>query len=526
MSRFFQKNFTKLLVVAILVFSLGMTASPWNAQAEDSSKDSNTTLEEPNLVFPVISDTQLGRSEGEPDRFRNAMSQLNQLAPKQDAFVFIGDLTSHGYEEEYDTWSSIFNKHVQPQAEQLIGIGNHEYTYSGHTPEEAQQRFLDKTGMESLYYHKNIKGYDFIMMGEERGYFYSNEQVQWLGDQLKQSEQRDPNKPIFVFLHHGIKDTTYGTEDWYIENDNQRLLRKTLEKYPQVVLVAGHTHYPVSDPKSIYQKDYTAVNSGSIAYIWTEKGYLQGEVPEAEVSNGLLVKVYDDEVVIKRRNFTGARWVQDPWVIETPIKSKEDFKYTDDRDQESPYFDKDADLSVSQITTNSLNISFPQALDNLLTHSYQVTATNQKTGKIANQYKAFSEYYKGEVPSSLEFHVNNLQPATVYQINVQAIDAFGNVSNELITTAITLAESVPEMQEVVNQFEEDGEFANHGVAQSLKAQLKVVNKFVQKNASEKAIKHMSKVKSLLERRKENNQMSDNAYNYLMMSANGLIDKWK
>ncbi|WP_164667725.1 metallophosphoesterase family protein [Virgibacillus doumboii] len=525
MSTVFQKKLTKLLVAAILVFSLGLTAPAWNTQAEDHSDDSNTTSEEPNLVFPVISDTQIGRSEGGPERFDNAMNQLNQLAPNQDAFVFIGDLTSHGYEEEYDIWTSIFNKHIQPQAEQLIGIGNHEYNYS-LTPEESQQRFFEETSMESLYYQKNIKGYDFIMMGEERGYFYSKEQVQWLGEQLKQSEQRDPNKPIFVFLHHGIKDTTYGTEDWYIENDNQRLLRETLKKYPQVVLIAGHTHYPISDPKSIYQEDYTAVNSGSIAYMWTEKGYLQGEVPEAEVSNGLLVKVYDDEVVIKRRNFTGERWVQDPWVIKTPVKSKEDFKYTDDRDQESPYFSKDSILSVSEFNSNSLDLSFPQAVDNLLTHSYQVTAINQKTGKIANQYKAFSEYYKGEVPDILEFPVNNLQPATAYQINVQPIDAFGNKGNNLTAHATTLAVSVSELQEVVKQFEANGEFTNHGVAQSLNAQLNTVNKFIQKNASEKSVKHMTSFKSLLEQRKENSQVSDYAYNYLMMNADDLINKWK
>ncbi|MFA1820022.1 metallophosphoesterase [Virgibacillus oceani] len=525
MSTFLHKNFTKLFVAALLVFSLGGTASPINAQTEDNPENLNTTLEEPNLVFPIISDTQLGRAEGDPERFENAMKQLNQLVPKQDAFVFIGDLTSNGYEEEYDTWSSIFNKHVQPQAEQFIGIGNHEHS-NDLTPEEAQQRFLNETGMESLYYHKNIKDYDFIMMGEERGYFYSEEQIQWLGNQLKQSEQRDPNKPIFVFIHHGMKDTTYGTEDWYIENENQKLLQETLEKYPQVVLVSGHTHYPVSDPRSIYQNDYTAVNAGSISYMWTEKGYLQGEVPEAEVSNGLVVKVYDDEVIIERRNFTGNRWIQDPWVIETPVKSKEDFKYTDDRDQESPYFHRDANISVSQMTTDSLNISFPQAFDNLLTHSYQVTAKNQQNGEIVNQYKAFSEYYKGEVPSSLEFPVNNLQPATAYQINVQAIDAFGNVSNELTTTAATLAESVPEMQEIVIHFEDDGAFVNNGIVQSLKAQLNTVNRFVENNSSEKSIKHMNKVKSLLDHRKEKNQMSDNAYHYLMTNADYLINKWK
>ncbi|QHS23786.1 phosphatase [Virgibacillus sp. MSP4-1] len=526
MSKIFQKNVLKLIVTAILVFSIGMTSSPWNAQAEDHLGDTNTSSEEPNLVFPVISDTQLGRAEGDPERFEDAMKQLNQLAPEQDAIAFLGDLTSHGVIEEYETWSSIFNEYVQPEAEQLIGIGNHEYNYNGLTPEKSQERFFDYTGMESLYYHKNIKGYDFIMMGEERGYFYSKDQVQWLGDQLEQAEKRDSNKPIFVFLHHGIKDTTYGTEDWYIENDNQKLLRETLKKYPQVILIAGHTHYPISDPRSIHQEDYTAVNSGSIAYMWTEKGYIQGEVPEAEVSNGLLVKVYDDEVVIKRRNFTGERWVEEPWVIDTPVEDTADFKYTDDRDQVSPYFYEDSNIDITETTTNSLSISFPQAFDNLLTHSYQVTAKNQETGEIVNQYKAFSEYYKGEVPSSLEFPVNNLDPATTYQIGVQAIDAFGNVSDQITTTATTLTENVAEMQEVIGQFENHGAFANHGVAQSLKAQLNSVNKFVQKDATEKAIKHMNDAKSLLENRQQNNQISESAYNYLTFNIDHLIKQWK
>src|SRR5699024_927939 len=135
--------------------------------------------------------------------------------------------------------------------------------------------FLDKTGMDSLYYNKVINDYNFIMLGEESGYFYSKDQVEWLGKQLNKAEQRDPEKPIFVFLHHGIKDTTYGNDDWYIDDDNQKLLRDTLEQYPQVILMAGHTHYPISDPRSIYQKDYTTVNTGSVAYMWTEPGYLQ-----------------------------------------------------------------------------------------------------------------------------------------------------------------------------------------------------------------------------------------------------------
>ncbi len=96
----FQKKIMKLLFASILVFSLGIAGSPWTALANEGSGAADTPSEKPKLVVPVISDTQLGRAEGDPERFNNAMKQLNQLAPKQDAIVFIGDLTSHGYESE------------------------------------------------------------------------------------------------------------------------------------------------------------------------------------------------------------------------------------------------------------------------------------------------------------------------------------------------------------------------------------------------------------------------------------------
>lgn len=525
MLKMYQKSVKLWLGVAIVIFGVGLILSPSNVEAGGPANTKGDSGEEPNLVFPVISDTQIGRTEGGLGRFDNAMQQLNQLAPKQDAFVFIGDLTSHGYAKEYDDWVSIFNNRVQPQAEQLVGIGNHEYKAS--SPKVVQQRFLDRTGMNSLYYHKNIQGYDFLMMGEERGYFYSKDQIQWLGDQLKQAEQRDADKPIFVFLHHGIKDTTYGTEDWYIDNNNQKLLRETLKKYPQVVLMAGHTHYPTSDPRSIYQKEYTAINTGSIAYMWTEKGYLQGSVPEAEVSNGLLVKVFDDEVVIKRRNFTGERWVKDPWVIENPRKSKEDFEYTEDRDQEKPYFENDAEISVNKVEAKSLNISFTQAFDNLLTHSYKVTAKNQKTGEIANQYKAFSEYYKGQVPNPLTLPINDLKPATTYDISVKAIDAFGNTSeNMLTTTAASEAESVSGMKNLVEQFKENGRFKDDQAPQALKMHLNVVHHYKKQDKSEKAIKHLKGFKSLVKHQKKNEQISGKTSHFFKKNVDHLLEIWQ
>lgn len=50
----------------------------------------------PELVFPVISDVHIDDgSAADMNKFRTAMDQLNKAAPKQDAFVVIGDLTDN-----------------------------------------------------------------------------------------------------------------------------------------------------------------------------------------------------------------------------------------------------------------------------------------------------------------------------------------------------------------------------------------------------------------------------------------------
>ncbi|SFB08689.1 3',5'-cyclic AMP phosphodiesterase CpdA [Lentibacillus halodurans] len=429
MRKIAKKSFK--LPVSLIAILLGLTilTYPHNAEASSPGVPGNN----PELVFPVISDTQIS-NDSDLEKFNNALNQLNELSPNQDAFVFLGDLTDNGYTEQYDNAMEVYEENRQDGTQSLFAIGNHEY-YNDANALESQERFLEKTGMDSLYYHKVIKDYDFVVMGEEDEGYFSKQQINWLDEQLSKAEQRDSKKPIFVFMHWPIEDTTYGSE-WHVE-PNGELLYETLEKYPQVVFFSGHTHYPVSDPKSIYQKDFTSVNTGSVNYMWTENGYLQGHLPPGhdEVSNGLLVEVYNNRVIIKRRGFHSNDWLGDPWVIKTPAKTNK-FKYTSDRDNKKPYFKKGSSVSINQDKTTSTELyaEFQQASDNILVHSYQVTAVNKMTGETAKEYTAFSEYYKDSVPEKLELPISGLKPGNEYEINIKAIDAFGNISDESLTT--------------------------------------------------------------------------------------------
>ncbi|MFE4351221.1 metallophosphoesterase [Peribacillus butanolivorans] len=424
--------------IAGLTLGLSLVNSLNGLEAEAAShveKASKFGLHKnPDLVFPVISDVHMLKS-GTTDlqKLGSALHQLNELVPKQDALVVVGDLTENGFTEEYDRFMALYNAKKQTQAASLFAIGNHDY-WNGLSVTDAQKLFLKKMGMESIFYHKVIKGFHFIVLGTENGKtegYFSEQQIAWLGEQLQQAKQDNPKKPIFVFLHQPIKNTVYGSE-WGFEV-NRELLYNTLKEYPQVITFSGHTHYPLDEPRAIHQKDFTSVATASLKNMWVEAGYLQGELPKGSetFSQGLIVEVHGNKVNIHRRDFNQNNWIGEPWVIDYPAK-KNTFKYTEMREQVKPHFPKGASITVLDTTSTEMNIMFTQANDNLLVHSYKVVAKNKQTGQIAKEFRAFSEFYKDPIPNPFVLPVKGLQPGISYDIEVYAIDSFGNMSKTFL----------------------------------------------------------------------------------------------
>jgi hypothetical protein len=474
--RTFLEGTTKVAGAAFGLTLLGSLTSLPAKAASNSSFLGN----KPDLVFPVISDVHIQR---QTDDFKNklitTLDQLNKVVPKQDAFVVNGDLTDLGLVEEYDKFFSAYNPRKQSQAVSMFAIGNHDY-WNGLSAAGAQKRFLDYTGMESMYYHKVVNGYHFIVLYTEDGNTpgtFSVKQIQWLDEQLKianddnwkkgndsekdDNSQGDDNwiKPIFVFHHQPIKGTIYGSE-WGFDQ-NRDLFYNTLAKYPQVISFSGHTHYPLEDPKIIMQQDFTAIGTSTGAYMWLDSGRIQGEIPEGAnlLNQALIVEVYNNEkVIIKRRDIQNNDWIGEPFVIENPGNKKE-FKYTADRDKKPPFFTNHAMLSIvnEKTTVTGLTIMFTQAKDNLLVHDYKVTATNVATKEVAREFLAFSEFYTHPVPNPLTLKFDELKPNTTYEVEVKAIDAFGNVSaNSLKVLGKTLDGVVPDVTVTLSKIDLNG----------------------------------------------------------------------
>ncbi|WP_257350898.1 metallophosphoesterase [Pseudalkalibacillus decolorationis] len=461
---------SKKLTLMITAVTLSLTCFLPNAIAASEKSDSNKKRQ-PELVFPVISDVHIDNSSAtDMDKFKTAMDQLNEAAPKQDAFVVVGDLTDYGYESEYDNFFSIYNEKKQDHAVSMFTMGNHDY-WNGLSVQDAQKRFLEKTGMDSIYYHKRVKGYHFIALSPENGTthgLYTVEQINWLGEKLKQAQTDKPGHPIFVFLHQHIKDTVYGSDDWGTQ-ENVKLLYDTLKKYPQVITFSGHSHYPLEDPRSIHQKDFTSVGTSSVSYIELEKGKLQGIHPPGtrELSQGLVVEVYNNEVIINKHDFHQNKLTSKPWKVKYPANTRK-FKYIENRDDKQPKFKQHDKLSIieKESQLRSLTVQFPQAKDNLNVHSYRIKAKNLKTGEIDADFKAFSDFYLDPIPKTLKFPVEGLKPGTAYEIEVQAIDSFNNTSKKTLK-AVGRTKAVELVSAAVNP-----SLVQHGETTSVNVKMK------------------------------------------------------
>ena len=182
---------------------------------------------------------------------------------KLDAALFAGDLTDNGQKDQFLGFTVAAKSVLREETELLaiiaqshdsstLGKGAHEY-YSGVTG-------------ESNDVHKVINGYHFIgiSVSPNEGEHYGEHQREWLDEQLAAATAEDPTKPVFVFQHEHIANTVYGSSDF--EGWGMDYFRAVLNKYPQVVDISGHSHYPLNDPRSIWQGEFTAIGTGALYY--------------------------------------------------------------------------------------------------------------------------------------------------------------------------------------------------------------------------------------------------------------------
>jgi predicted phosphodiesterase len=498
-----QNNTTSQATIAAAVTTLENAITAFN-----TAKTSHTGSKSYSLRFGVISDTHVGYTgRGNPqypayERVNKVVKWYSQQ-PGVKALAVVGDLTHNGYESEYDTFMQSWN--ANKGTLQLIAVmGNHDaYPQSNTSDYSAANRFETKIG-QKVNAHYVIDGYHFIVInggrsgqiqtrtdsgpltpgeksntGDESNSFYAAIK-DWTIQQIQSARTAAPGKPIFLFLHHPLKNTFYVSDEWYTAAFGAGITGE-LNQYPEVIAFGGHIHSPNNDPRSIWQGGFTSVNTVTTNYMEMEKAgstakYLGDsadgvttktypKIGSTAAAQGMIVSVDGSRVTIENYDFdayggyllgTGAsttRVEQIPQTWTFDVTKPAEFPYTQakrDTQKTAPVFDASAaagpvsgKIRVNARTETSVTVEFDQAAipapnaGGEVVHSYRFEFwKNGAIARTAYQWSDFMAppYLQQPVYEQL---IGGLNAGTDYELRIYAYGSFGAESSQYLTADIT-----------------------------------------------------------------------------------------
>ena len=431
--------------------------------------ESNAAAFVPILRFVVASDVHYTESVSEQDdKFHALLTDAYEYSDNHakyqalDGVFIVGDIAHRGKESELNRFFSDFYAYTRPGTEAQAVLGNHEFWPEA---QYAVSRYLAASGYESADRHITIAGYHFILMSPSHYDGFDNAKIAWLSDQLEIAANDDPTgkKPIFVFQHHPAYDTVYGSEDeWGVKN-----LYPVFSQYPQVVDFSGHSHFPINDPRSIWQGDYTALNTGScrewgmdlagvtsktVFAIGNEGGWSMSEISgelydpgkyyviEVDAFDRILVRAFDVG--------TGAA-VIDPVLLSVGDPAK--FTCTDDRANTEiiPAFAKDATVTEVSVDKTSATFLFPRVSNGAYVQHYRCEI--RRGEDFVNAVYRLDCGFLFPAPETLKLPISNLTPGVNYTVRIIPVTSWENEGEPLVfnfTTAEDVPEPLPELAPV------------------------------------------------------------------------------
>ena len=226
----------------------------------------------------------------------------------------------------------------------------------------------------------------------------------------------------------------------YAERFTAVRFTKILKKYPQVVDFSGHSHYPLNDPRSIWQGKFTAIGTGAIYYseftverLRTYHPADSGEtaacwIVELDAQNNMRLRGYDV--------LAGKMLCEE--IMKNPAKS-ENRDYTPQKrkaDSVAPAFDENAELEVN-CGYAKCTVTAPTATcaDGKPVVLYRAVAKD-KLGTNAAKTWVLPSYYRAVDQESVTLELTDI-PKGEYTLCVTAENAYG-IQSDALTAKISV----------------------------------------------------------------------------------------
>lgn len=365
-----------------------------------------------------------------PQRLTSAINSAYDYAENYDgykgldAFAVVGDFTNRGKPEQYEAFVSVMNDNIREGTQSIICSGNHEYyDYRDNDRTEGSRVFEKYIG--ALNNHYVINGYHFISVSYDEKVETYIKSGAWLKKELDKAVADTGDKPIFVFQHPAPFFTIYGGVKW-----GDPMIAAILKDYPQVVDFSGHSHYPINDPRSIWQGEFTALGDGTLAYFETELDTIAGNYPgdetqaaqyyivEGDKDGNIRIRAYDlitNQFFDLEYYLTGLAQKNYPYSF-----------YNLKKHDEAPVFENGGNLAASLNENGETVLTFDGAKDVFVTESYKLTVS-------CGAKKVFEDNFSGNYmylfeDDKYEVNLGKLESGKKYNVVLYALNAFAETS--------------------------------------------------------------------------------------------------
>ena len=445
------------------------------------------------LRFGVLSDIHVDRTSGDAvtsgdtQTFETALAYFRGRGV--DGVVIAGDLAEHGFAEQLkivgDAWFRVFPDDRLPNGRKVAKLfvtGNHDQDRR-YTPAQ-QKRYPEK---EECLRHtvmgdpnkawteafhepyepiavKEVKGYRFVLVQWDMCFGVSKV-PKWY---QAHAAEFDPKKPFFHIQHPHPKDTCYGPWAW---GHDAGFVTKALSAFPNAVAFSGHSHYSLADERAVWQGAFTSIGTGSLRFAGEPYDMFPGEGFEntlsdvrcetdarklmgrakpttaaEQVRSGLVVEVYDDRLVLERRDFNrDAERIGPDWTVPLPAVDPKPFEFASRAKASSaPEFLADARVSVTRglrkrrngKVTDAFAVTFPTVgLTGARVHHYDVVATGTDGQTLKVKHVLAPDWAgsprQAPATATCAFAAEDLSAGTEPRFAVRAVNCFGKAGREI-----------------------------------------------------------------------------------------------
>ena len=425
------------------------------------------------LSLGVVSDVHVN-PQWTADKWKSALQQFKAKALENDSngmagVLVVGDLIDQPSNNQLSLFRSTLESEIDVKKTPMIyTIGNHDvprYAWAstmvsdvaymrnmfGNDYFQADQDQEMRTKYEAR--HCVIGDYHILCVSPngDQPIVYDPTVVTWLDNQLAAITSAEPEKYVIVITHPMIKNTVYGsrlgeeggiwesTLSHYWATD---ALTPVLRKYPQAIVFGGHLHFPLNDPRSVWQGDFSVFGCASVRYMALENGKYE-DMSSATVmkdcndfSQGNLLQFdASGNMRVLRMDFYNKDVIGEPIVSSYP---------TSDKGHLTKYNHTTLSLANAAPSLSTLNVDVTDGIatakwaagtDDEFVHHYVLTL--KKGGAVVTTMKILADFYKSAKTSGMRKEwtrsLGNVTDGT-YELTLEAFDSWDAAAKPLKKT--------------------------------------------------------------------------------------------